>query len=56
MGLSDFDAELLASYRRSWRERDFIFGSTADYRATGEVDVRLDAAASTCTPGSSKRC
>ena len=44
MGLSDFDAEQLASYRRSWRERDFIFGSTADYRATGQVDVRLDEA------------
>jgi haloacetate dehalogenase len=44
MELDDFDPEQLASYRRSWRERDFIFGSGADYRATGEVDVRLDEA------------
>ncbi|MER6936507.1 alpha/beta hydrolase [Nocardioides sp. NPDC127514] len=44
MELSDFDPEQLASYRRSWRDRDFIFGSGADYRAAGEVDVRLDEA------------
>ena len=44
MDLGDFDAEQLASYRRSWRQRDFIFGSTADYRATAEVDLRLDEA------------
>jgi haloacetate dehalogenase len=28
-------------YFLQWRQRDFIFGSGADYRATGEVDVRL---------------
>ena len=44
MDLGDFDAEQLASYRRSWRQRGFIFGSTADYRATAEVDLRLDEA------------
>lgn len=44
MELGDFDPEQLASYRRTWRERDFIFGSCADYRATGKVDVRLDEA------------
>jgi haloacetate dehalogenase len=42
MELGDFDPDQLASYRRCWRERDFIFGSGADYRATAEVDVRLD--------------
>jgi haloacetate dehalogenase len=42
MGLGDFDPEQLASYRRCWRDHDFIFGSTADYRAAGEVDLRLD--------------
>lgn len=44
MELSDFDPEQLASYRRSWRDRGFIFGSGADYRAAGEIDVRLDQA------------
>jgi haloacetate dehalogenase len=44
MELGDFDPEQLASYRRCWRERGFIFGSGADYRATAEVDVRLDEA------------
>lgn len=44
MELSDFDPEQLASYRRCWRDRDFIFGSGADYRAAGEIDVRLDEA------------
>lgn len=42
MGLGDFAPEQLASYRRCWRERGFIFGSTADYRAAAEVDLRLD--------------
>ena len=44
MDIGDFDAEQLASYRRSWRQRDYIVGSTADYRATAEVDLRLDEA------------
>ena len=44
MRISDFDPEQLAEYRRTWRQRESIFGGCADYRAAGEVDVRLDQA------------
>ena len=42
--IGDFDPELLAEYRRTWRTRASIFGGCADYRAAAEVDVRLDEA------------
>ncbi|KAA1397793.1 alpha/beta fold hydrolase [Aeromicrobium ginsengisoli] len=44
MRLSDFDPEQLDAYRRTWRQRESIFAGCADYRATAEVDVRLDEA------------
>ncbi|MES2940566.1 MAG: alpha/beta hydrolase [Pseudomonadota bacterium] len=46
-GLDGFDSRQLAEYRRTWRQRDAIFGSCADYRAAASVDVELDAADST---------
>jgi haloacetate dehalogenase len=46
-GLDGFDARQLAEYRRTWRQRDAIFGSCADYRAAAFVDVELDTADST---------
>lgn len=44
MTLSDFDAELLDHYRRSWRDEQMIHGSCADYRAAATVDLEHDAA------------
>jgi len=44
MSISDFDPEQLASYRRSWRQRETTFGGCADYRAAAHVDVLLDEA------------
>ena len=44
MDLSEFDSEQLAEYRRTWRQRESIFGGCADYRAAADVDVRLDEA------------
>lgn len=42
--LSDFDPEMLASYRRTWRNPDAIHGSCSDYRAAGSVDLQHDSA------------
>lgn len=44
MKLSDFDPEQLQEYRRTWRQRESIFGGCADYRAAAVVDVQLDRA------------
>ncbi|GAA3524794.1 alpha/beta hydrolase [Aeromicrobium panaciterrae] len=44
MRLSDFDPEQLDAYRRTWRQRESIFGGCADYRAAADVDVRIDEA------------
>jgi len=42
--LSDFDQEMLASYRRTWRDPAAIHGTCADYRAAGSIDLQHDAA------------
>ncbi len=42
--LEDFDAEMLADYRRAWRDPAMIRGSCADYRAAVGVDLALDTA------------
>ena len=42
--LEDFDAELLAEYRRCWRDTGMIHGSCSDYRAALRVDLEHDAA------------
>lgn len=42
--LSDFDADMLAAYRRSWREPAMIHGSCSDYRAAAGIDLEHDAA------------
>jgi haloacetate dehalogenase len=41
--LSDFDPELVADYRRCWREPDMIHGSSSDYRAAASIDLEHDA-------------
>jgi len=40
--LEDFDAEMLAEYRRTWRDPKMIHGSCSDYRAAGSVDLVHD--------------
>ena len=42
--LSDFDPEMIADYRRSWRNPQMIHGSCSDYRAAASVDLDHDAA------------
>jgi haloacetate dehalogenase len=42
--LADFDAEMLAAYRRSWRDPAMIHGSCSDYRAAASIDLEHDAA------------
>jgi haloacetate dehalogenase len=42
--LADFDAELVADYRRSWRHMQMIHGSCSDYRAAASIDLEHDAA------------
>jgi haloacetate dehalogenase len=42
--LADFDPEMLAVYRRSWRDRAMIHGSCSDYRAALTVDLEHDIA------------
>lgn len=37
--LSDFDQEMLAEYRRCWRQPEMIHGSCSDYRAGITVDL-----------------
>ena len=41
--LADFDADLLADYRRTWRDPASIHGMCSDYRAAGSVDFQHDA-------------
>jgi len=38
----DFDAEMMAEYRRAWRNPEMIHGSCSDYRAAGAVDLGHD--------------
>jgi haloacetate dehalogenase len=42
--ITDFDQEMLADYRRAWRNPAMIHGSCADYRAAARVDLALDTA------------
>jgi haloacetate dehalogenase len=42
--LADFDADMLTSYRHSWRDPACIHGMCSDYRAAGSVDFQHDAA------------
>lgn len=42
--VSDFDAEMLADYRRCWRDAGMIHGSCSDYRAAATIDLAHDAA------------
>ncbi|MGE5159117.1 MAG: alpha/beta hydrolase [Gemmatimonas sp.] len=41
---SDFDPDMLAEYRRSWRDPAMIHGSCSDYRAAASLDLDHDAA------------
>jgi haloacetate dehalogenase len=38
----DFDPDMLAEYRRAWRNPEMIHGSCSDYRAAGSVDLVHD--------------
>jgi haloacetate dehalogenase len=42
--IGDFDAEMLADYRRCWRDPAMIHGSCSDYRAAASIDLEHDAA------------
>jgi haloacetate dehalogenase len=42
--LADFDAEMLADYRRAWRDPAMIHGACSDYRAAASVDLAHDGA------------
>jgi haloacetate dehalogenase len=42
--IDDFDQEMLAEYRRTWRTPEAIHGSCSDYRAAAMVDLRHDEA------------
>jgi haloacetate dehalogenase len=41
--ISDFDAKMLAEYRRCWRDPLMIHGSCSDYRAAATTDLEHDA-------------
>lgn len=42
--LEDFDPEMLADYRRCWRDKLMIHGSCSDYRAGATIDLEHDQA------------
>lgn len=42
--LPDFDQEMLADYRRCWRDPAMIHGSCSDYRAAATIDLEHDGA------------
>lgn len=42
--IEDFDAEMLAAYRRAWRDPAMIHGSCSDYRAAASIDLEHDGA------------
>ena len=42
--IEDFDAEMLAEYRRCWRDAGMIHGSCSDYRAAATIDLEHDTA------------
>lgn len=42
--IEDFDPEMLAEYRRCWRDPGMIHGSCSDYRAAASIDLEHDQA------------
>ena len=42
--ISDFDPEMIADYRRHWRDPAAIHGSCSDYRAAATIDLEHDGA------------
>jgi haloacetate dehalogenase len=42
--VTDFDPEMIADYRRAWRNPAMIHGSCSDYRAAASTDLDHDAA------------
>jgi len=42
--ISDFDEEMIAEYRRAWRDPGMIHGSCSDYRAAASIDLEHDSA------------
>jgi haloacetate dehalogenase len=42
--ISDFDRDMIAEYRRAWRDPGMIHGSCSDYRAAASIDLDHDAA------------
>jgi haloacetate dehalogenase len=42
--ITDFDPEMLAEYRRCWRDPGMIHGSCSDYRAAAGIDLEQDTA------------
>jgi haloacetate dehalogenase len=42
--ISDFDPEMIAEYRRAWRDPGMIHGSCSDYRAAASIDLAHDTA------------
>ncbi|HLH90576.1 MAG TPA: alpha/beta hydrolase [Xanthobacteraceae bacterium] len=42
--IGDFEPEMLADYRRCWRDPAMMHGSCADYRAAATIDLAHDAA------------
>ena len=38
----DFEPEMMAEYRRCWRDPDMIHGSCSDYRAAASIDLEHD--------------
>ena len=43
-GLDSFDADMLAEYRRCWRDLAMIHASCCDYRAGASIDLAHDEA------------
>ncbi|MBI3433827.1 MAG: alpha/beta hydrolase [Proteobacteria bacterium] len=41
--VADFDPEMIADYRRAWRDPGMIHGSCSDYRAAASIDLAHDA-------------
>jgi haloacetate dehalogenase len=46
--ISDFAPDMLAEYRRAWRDPMMIHGSCSDYRAATSIDLEHDAADIDC--------
>jgi len=44
MRISEFDPQMLADYRRAWRDPAMIHGSCSDYRAAVSIDLEHDTA------------